>query len=172
MREMQNYSPFCFLLKFARTSAFHKTILFLGAQPRMLLSSSVLWCPWTKTGLIDSQLLSADSSGSVKRVGLTSRCHSMLKDLIPLGRKQRYIKKKVFSLLTAKWFSWLPCIVQSCAGDEENYSRSAAPTKLAATSSPTATAAPPLLLLSAVLAAFFPSWALFRIRWHVNKFDN
>ena len=71
-------------------------------------------------------------------------------------------------LLTAQWFSWLPCVVQSCPGNEEDYSRCATPTKLAATSSLMAAAAPPLLLLSAVLAAFSPSWALLRIRPNVT----
>lgn len=51
-------------------------------------------CALTKTGLMDSRLLSAASSGSVKRVGLTSLRRSILKDLIPQGRKQRYVRKK------------------------------------------------------------------------------
>lgn len=96
-------------------------------------------CALTKTGLMDSRLLSAASSGSVKRVGLTSLRRSILKDLIPQGRKQRYVRKKgkkkdkMFSLFsTARWFyrffsSFFFFDLPTMLGNEEDQFRSAAP---------------------------------------------
>lgn len=96
-------------------------------------------CALTKTGLMDSRLLSAASSGSVKRVGLTSLRRSILKDLIPQGRKQRYVRKKgkkkdkMFSLFsTARWFYrfFSPFFffdLPTLLGNEEDQFRSAAP---------------------------------------------
>lgn len=150
-------------------------------------------CALTKTGLMDSRLLSAASSGSVKRVGLTSLRRSILKDLIPQGRKQRYVRKKGkkktkcshFFLLLADFTDFfLPSSFLTyppCLATKRTSSDLPPPTWLTATSGPTATAAPSLLpllplllllLLSAALAAFSSLRSLFRIRWHVNKFDN
>lgn len=79
----------------------------------------------------------------------------MLKVLIPQGRKQRLVKEKKYSC-----FFLLLRVMLAIKRPIQNL---AAPTELATIISPTAIPAPTLLLLMAVLAAFFVS-ALFRIR--------
>lgn len=98
-------------------------------------------CALTKTGLMDPRLLSAASSGSVKRVGLTSLCRSILKDLIPQGRKQRYVRKNKkktkcsyffplladFTIFFLSLFLFVFSNLLNPAGNEEDQFRSAAP---------------------------------------------
>lgn len=116
-------------------------------------------CALTKTGLMDSRLLSAASSGSVKRVGLTSLRRSILKDLIPHGRKQRYVRKKrkkktkcsyFFTLLTDFTDFFLPCFFffffsltnPPCLATRRTSSDLPPPTWLTATSGPTCHSCP------------------------------
>lgn len=144
--------------------AFHQTILFIHALPWTLLMQPCFVMPLDKDR--------ADRfTAPLCSLFWFSKAHWFNKSVLfdaqglnPPGEETRYVRGGG----ECSHFFWL----LSDSFDFSALLRSAACSTVAATRSPTAVAAAPLLPLSAALAAFSLSWAPFRTRWRANEFDN